>query len=289
MNKRTLKKIRNESDYMAQRKEFKLLAADIDGTLLNNRGVLTAKTLESIVQLILSGKHFILSTGRPLIGARAISKQIPFDIPIIGGNGAIVATSRSNTIIFRRDLSADVAHEVIKIAEEYNASLVIWCQDELFINRKDKYTEKYGSQASSPPQLLADLSLIYTKDITKIIWFDEPEKLKAIQKEIRPRLKRKVNFFTSDPSYLEFVDKEASKAKALAVIRKYYRLKRREIVAIGDGFNDLPMIVYAGFGIAMGNADEGVKEKADFVTLSNDEDGVRFVIETFFLKNNSMT
>ena len=110
---------------MAQRKEFKLLAADIDGTLLNSRGVLTAKTLESIVQLILSGKHFILSTGRPLIGARAISKQIPFDIPIIGGNGAIVATSRSNTIIFRRDLSADVAHEVIKIAEEYNASLVI--------------------------------------------------------------------------------------------------------------------------------------------------------------------
>jgi len=274
---------------MAQRKEFKLLAADIDGTLLNSRGVLTAKTLESIVQLILLGKHFILSTGRPLIGARAISKQIPFDIPIIGGNGAIVATSRSNTIIFRRDLSADVAHEVIKIAEEYNASLVIWCQDELFINRKDKYTEKYGSQASSPPQLLADLSLIYTKDITKIIWFDEPEKLKAIQKEIRPRLKRKVNFFTSDPSYLEFVDKEASKAKALAVIRKYYRLKRREIVAIGDGFNDLPMIVYAGFGIAMANADEGVKEKADFVTLSNDEDGVRFVIETFFLKNNSMT
>ena len=136
---------------------------------------------------------------------------------------------------------------------------------------------------------MADLSLIYTKDITKIIWFDEPEKLKAIQKEIRPRLKRKVNFFTSDPSYLEFVDKEASKAKALAVIRKYYRLKRREIVAIGDGFNDVPMIVYAGFGIAMGNADEGVKEKADFVTLSNDEDGVRFVIETFFLKNNSMT
>ncbi len=271
---------------MAKSNEFKLLAVDIDGTLLNSRGELTAKTLESITQLILSDKHFILSTGRPLIGARAISKQIPFDIPIIGGNGAIVATSESNTIIFQRDLDATVAYDVIKIAQEYNASLVIWCQNELFINRKDQYTEKYGSQASSYPQLLTDLSHIYTKDITKIIWFDEPEKLKAIQKEIKPRLKHKVNFFTSNPTYLEFVHKEASKAKALEVIRRYYALKRNEIVAIGDGFNDVPMITYAGLGVAMANADEGVKEKADFITLNNDEDGVSFVIETFFLENN---
>ena len=271
---------------MGYSKEFKLLAVDIDGTLLNSSGVLTTKTLQLITELNNQDYIFVLSTGRPLIGAKAISKQIPFDIPIIGGNGAIVATSQSHKIIVQKDLDKDVAREIIKIATQYQASLVIWCQDELFINRKDKYTEKYGSLASSYPQLPDDLSVIYSKDITKIIWFDEPERLKAIQKEIKPRLKNKANFFTSNPTYLEFVNKEASKAKALQVIKTYYSLKRSEIVAVGDGFNDVAMIQYAGLGIAMANADEEIKQQADFVTLTNDEGGVDFVIENFFLNHN---
>lgn len=274
---------------MLQNNKFKLLAVDIDGTLLNSSGQLSERTSASICELIEQENLFLLSTGRPLIGARAISNQIPFDIPIIGGNGAIVATSKSRKIIFQRDLDATVAYDVIKIAKEYDASLVIWCQDELFINRKDIYTEKYGSLASSHPQVLSDLSVIFTKDITKIIWFDEPDQLKRIQKEIKPRLKGKVNFFTSNPTYLEFVHKDASKAKALETIRKYYGLKRKEIVAIGDGFNDVPMIRYAGFGVAMANADEEIKQQADFITLNNDEDGVSFIIETFFLENKHIT
>ena len=116
-----------------------------------------------------------------------------------------------------------------------------------------------------------------------MIWFDENANLRLFQATLLQELKD-VNFFTSLPTYLEFVGEGISKATALKVLGDYYNISPEEMIAIGDGHNDIPMITYAGLGIAMENAEEELKEKADFITLSNDCDGVGYAIKKFILE-----
>jgi hypothetical protein len=121
------------------------------------------------------------------------------------------------------------------------------------------------------------------KGINKLLWYDEIERINAFEKEMHDLLGPSVNFHTSQPFFLEFVDVNASKAIALEKLGAYYGIQREEMIAIGDGFNDLSMIEYAGLGVAMENAPEEIKRIADYVTLSNENDGVAYVIEQFIL------
>ena len=107
--------------------------------------------------------------------------------------------------------------------------------------------------------------------------------LAELEKEMYEHLKDRMGVFRSEPYFLELVPKGIDKAQSLAVLLKEIGLTREEMIAIGDGFNDLSMIQYAGLGIAMANAQEVVKENADFITLSNEEDGVAYAAEKFIL------
>ena len=109
----------------------------------------------------------------------------------------------------------------------------------------------------------------------------EPKRLEILEKEMYGQLKDKMGVFRSEPYFLELVPKGIDKAQSLSVLLKEIGLAKEEMIAIGDGFNDLSMIQYAGLGIAMANAQPIVRENADFITLSNDEDGVAYAVEKF--------
>ena len=134
------------------------------------------------------------------------------------------------------------------------------------------------------PILIDNLEKIIEKGVTKILWYDEVEKIAQYQKEIGSFLSENVNFHPSRPYFMEFVDKNASKAIAMEKLGQFYGIKQSEMIAVGDGFNDLSMIEYAGLGVAMANSPREVKEKADYITLSNEEDGVAHVIFEFISK-----
>ena len=113
----------------------------------------------------------------------------------------------------------------------------------------------------------------------------EPTRLAVLEKEMYEHLKDRMGVFRSEPYFLELVPKGIDKAQSLSVLLKEIGMTKDEMIAIGDGFNDLSMIKYAGLGIAMENAQDIVKENADFITLSNEEDGVAYAVEKFFLPN----
>lgn len=113
----------------------------------------------------------------------------------------------------------------------------------------------------------------------------EPTRLAVLEKEMYEHLKDRMGVFRSEPYFLELVPKGIDKAQSLSVLLKEIGMTKDEMIAIGDGFNDLSMIKYAGLGIAMENAQDIVKENADFITLSNEEDGVAYAVEKFFLAN----
>lgn len=119
--------------------------------------------------------------------------------------------------------------------------------------------------------------------VAKCLIVGDPERLAILEKEMYEHLKDRMGVFRSEPYFLELVPKGIDKAQSLAVLLKEIGMTKEEMIAIGDGFNDLSMIKYAGLGVAMANAQEVVRQNADYITLSNEEDGVAAVVEKFIL------
>jgi Cof subfamily protein (haloacid dehalogenase superfamily) len=260
---------------------YKLVASDIDGTLLNSKKELTPTNKAIIEEAIKNHVIFAISTGRPYITARKISDLFDYDLPLILYNGACVMTSQSHKVIYQHNLTKQQALSIIKIINENNGTYSFWKNEYFYVNRIDSYILRYIKDTAIQPIMIhSDTDM---DDITKIIWFDENPNLRLFQETLLQDLKE-VNFFTSLPTYLEFVSEGISKATALEMVGKYYHICQEEMIAIGDGQNDISMITYAGLGIAMENAEKELKEKADFVTLSNDCDGVCYAINKFIFE-----
>jgi len=214
-----------------------------------------------------------------------ITRQLEADVPVITYNGAMVITGESRKIIYSCTMKRDDALQVERLGRERNTTIAIWAENKLFVNRTDERAAKYSQLSGTEPKLYEDVEELIAKGINKILWYDEVERINEFQKELKGIVNPTVNFHTSQPFFLEFVDVNASKAIALEKLGEFYGIKREEMIAIGDGFNDLSMIEYAGLGVSMENAPEEIKQAADFVTLSNDNDGVAYVIEKFILND----
>lgn len=262
---------------------YKLMAVDIDGTLLNDRGELTENTKKAIGQAVEKGLIFTIASGRPIQGIEGLNKALNLDVPFITYNGAMVVLGKSKKILYEQKLSQDDARDIIKLGKQYETAIMIWKDNRLYVPELNERVEKYKSISSVEPILVENTDKLIENGVTKILWYDEVEKIEQYQREIGKYLSDNVNFHPSRPYFLEFVDKNASKAIAMEKLGEYYGIDRSEMIAVGDGYNDLSMLEYAGLGVAMANSPDDVKEKADYITLSNEEDGVAHVIRKFIL------
>jgi len=262
---------------------YKLMAVDIDGTLLNSKGEITPRTVKAIRNGVEKGLIFTIATGRPIQGVEYLNDILGLDLPYITYNGAMAVLGKSRKILWEQKLSPRDARDIINIGQKFDVSMMIWKDNCLYVNRFDEKSEKYRSQSRVKPVIYNDVNEITENGVTKILWYEDQDKLEKYLKELGNYLSGNVTYFTSLPYFLEFVDKRASKAIALEKLGQYFNIKQSEIIAVGDGFNDISMIEYAGLGVAMGNSHETIKQKADFVTLSNDNDGIAYVIEKFVL------
>jgi Cof subfamily protein (haloacid dehalogenase superfamily) len=265
------------------------MAVDIDGTLLDSKGKLTEGTKKAIKAGVEKGLIFTICSGRPIQGVESLNQELSLDLPFITYNGAMVVMGKSREILYEKGLPQKNAREIIELGRKYNTTIIIWSDNRLFAFELNERVKDYKRISNVEPIIISDADEIIKKGITKIIWYDEPEKLKKYQNEIGKYLSDGVNYHTSRPIFLEFVDRNASKAIAMEKLGEHFGIKQSEMIAIGDGFNDLSMIEYAGLGVAMANSEAGVKEKADYITLSNDEDGVAHVIYEFVLKDHTLS
>lgn len=261
--------------------KYKLVAADMDGTLLNSNEEITPVTLQAIERAVKSGVIFSISTGRPIQGVEIYSHLLNLNAPFITYNGAMIVVLGTGEILFQQDLDKEDARQILKLGKKYNTTMCVWSENQLYGNILNNKIYDYRSMSGVEPKLIEDEELLLDQGITKILWFDEEEAINRWQKELACEPFENVTFCTSKPVYLEFFNKQVSKAHALEKIGQLYNIRREEMIAVGDGFNDLSMLEYAGMGVAMGNAPEEIKEKAAYVTAANDEDGVAEVINKF--------
>ncbi len=263
---------------------FKLIAVDMDGTLLNDKGIITPHTIAAIKAAIDKGVIFTISTGRPIQGVDKYNDILDLKAPIITYNGAMIVQSDTHEILFSKTLLYNDAMDIMKIGNEIGITMLVWANNKLYCNFFNEKVDDYKKLSNVEPILIDDYNTLAKSGITKILWYEQSNVILNLQHGLEKITFEKVTYCTSKPTFLEFFNSEVSKAKAMKIIGEIYNIKRDEMIAIGDGYNDLPMIEFAGLGVAMENAPEGVKQHSDYITTkSNNSDGIAEVIEKFVL------
>lgn len=264
--------------------EYKLIAADMDGTLLNDNGEITPKTVAAIKQAVSSGVIFTVSTGRPIQGVDKYNGLLNLKAPIITYNGAMIVESGTREVLFSKTLMCGDALSILRIGNDLGTTMCIWAGNKLYCNIHNERVDDYKKLSGVEPIVIDDYNALAKSGITKILWYDEPNVIADVQQRLKAVQFNKVTYCTSKPIFLEFFNSEVSKAEAMKTIGEIYNIKREQMIAIGDGYNDLPMIEYAGLGVAMANAPDGVKQKSDYITeQSNNCDGIAEVINKFII------
>ncbi len=266
--------------------KYKLLVLDIDGTLTNSQGVIPQSTVDSIYMAQQQGVKVVIASGRPTHGITRVAEQLllaEFGGYILSFNGGRVVDYPSGETIYASTLS----HELIPTLYELSKGrATIMSYDDNFVvseNPEDKYAQIEIGILKMDVRKVENFVEYVTFDPNKCLIVGEPEVLVEIEEQINSRYGDVLSAYRSYAYFLEVVPPGVDKAVSIALMLEKLGISRDEVVAIGDGFNDKTMIEFAGLGVAMANAQPSVREVADFVTLSNDEDGVTEVINRFII------
>lgn len=261
--------------------KYKLLASDMDGTLFGKDYIISEENKLAIRKIKEMGVFFVLSTGRPKQAVEKYVTELGLEnCPLILNNGAMVTVG--DEIIYNLTINDEISKKVVYEGRKVNTEMICWSKNKFYAEKDSPYVQWYKKIPQIEPIFVDDLTAV--KDITKFVWFNPENVTKEYHFKYSQVFKDSLNVSPSRVDFLEFYDKSCSKAIALDIIGKRFNILPEEMVAVGDGFNDLSMIEFAGLGVAVENAPKEVKDKADFVTLSCEKNGVKALIDRFFIK-----
>ena len=267
---------------------YKLVAIDIDGTLMNDRKEITKEVNDAIQAAKAKGVRVVICTGRPIVGVQSIIEELKLndeDDFVITFNGALVQNTHTKEVESQITLTYENLKELYELSLEIHSPLQFFDTENLYTpNRKISIYTVHEAHINQVPINYLPIDEV-SKDmlIPKVMFIDEPERLNTIIANIPESFWEKYTFVKSTPFFLEILDPSVSKGNAVKLLAEKLGIKREEVICIGDGENDLSMIEYAGCGVAMDNAVSVVKEVAQFHTLSNNDHGVAYAIEKLIL------
>ncbi|BBH24794.1 hydrolase [Paenibacillus baekrokdamisoli] len=262
---------------------YKMIAIDIDDTILNDDLVVTEGTKAALTEAIANGVFVTLATGRMFPSAKKIAMQIELNVPIITYQGSLVKTLLDEQVLYERSVPKDAAKELMQFCHERGLHLQLYIHDVLYVREDNEEARGYSALAKIPFVVEPDFEKLIELPSTKMLMIGEPDYLDQIALELAPLIADRVHITKSKAHYLEVTHKEGTKGHAISFMAEHIGCTLGEVIAIGDSWNDHEMIEAAGLGVAMGNAIPKLKELAQYVTTSNNEDGVMHVINKFIL------
>lgn len=263
---------------------YKLIAIDVDDTLLNDDLIVTEGTKLAMEKAIAQGVTVTLATGRMYASARKIADQIKLNVPIITYQGSLVKTLLDGQVLYERSVPTDAAKQLYAFTEEHGLHLQLYVDDILYVKEGNVKIQRYSALSKIPYVVSTDFEGLLEQPNTKMLIIDEPDYLDQIAQQLKTLIGDRAHITKSKAHYLEITHKEGTKGHALRFMAEHLGCTIDQTIAIGDAWNDHEMIEAAGLGVAMGNAIPALKEIANFVTLTNNEEGVRHVIEKFVLQ-----
>lgn len=268
---------------------YKLIAIDIDGTLLNDNKEITKEVNEAIQAAKARGVKVVICTGRPIGGVRPLIEELKLqdeDEYVITYNGALVQNTHTNEVVAEESLTFKDLKVLYDLSVELNSPMHYFDTKTVYTpNKEINYYTLYEAYINKIPLQYKPIDEV-SEDmpIPKLMFIDEPERLNDVIAAIPESFKEQYAMVKSAPFFLEILHPSVSKGNAVKQLAEKLGIKREEVICMGDGENDLSMIEYAGCGVAMANAEPSVKELAKFHTLSNNENGVAYAIEKLILE-----
>lgn len=268
--------------------KYKLLVLDVDGTLLNDAKEITKRTLSALLKIQQMGVRVVLASGRPSYGLMKVAKTLElgnYGGFILSYNGCQIINAQNGEILFERRINPEMLPYLEKKARKNGFALFTYHDNLILTNNSDD--EHVLDEAE-----LNDLVVIEEEEFSTAIDFapckcmlvsDDEAALVALEEHWKKRLSGVLDVFRSEPFFLEVVPCSVDKANTLGALLEHLGVKREEVMAIGDGTCDVAMLQLAGMGVAMGQAPDSVKACADYITASNEEDGVAAAVEKMIL------
>ena len=287
---------------------YKLVAIDLDGTMLNQYGIITEKTKKAISKAQEKGVEVMIASGRAITSVKRFSKEINSNKYFISGNGAIAYDIKNNKILYENILSKTKALKIIKICEENSIYYNVYTENGIIAKNLSYNTlYYYKDNLTKPDENRTHINIVENvydyfeqreEKILKIMICDEHKtvfnsivrKLKELSEievlEVshmsRKIIKQGTDEIALEYFYTEVSAKDVDKWNALEEIIGLMNISKEEVVTIGDNANDLKMITNAGLGVAMGESAPYVKQSADIIAPTNDEDGVAIILNKIF-------
>jgi Cof subfamily protein (haloacid dehalogenase superfamily) len=265
---------------------YKLIAIDMDGTLLKDDKTITLKNKEALAKANSLGIKIVLTSGRPIQGIKNYLEELNLrgkDDYVISLNGALICRCEDYSVLSSNEtLKGRDLKYIFNKVKDLNTYVHAFKEREDLVNIESKFSKNEEKRINLKVRVVDFMKEVQDDDeILKVVLEEEKEVLDRVQAQLPKELFDQFTVIRSLDFMLEFMKKGCNKATGIEKLAQHLGIDSSEVIAIGDAVNDKEMIGYAGLGVAMGNAEEDIKNLADFVTKSNEEDGVAYVIEKF--------
>ncbi len=263
---------------------IKLVAVDMDETLLDGTLKVSSRTCEAIQKAQEQGVFVTIATGRMFASTLPFAQQLNIKVPIITYNGGMVRSPVSKEFLFYKTITSEVASKVVALFRERGWYLQSYMNDQLYVVELCEQSRIYEKLSGMKAIPLGAEFYSMKHEPTKMLCLAEPHEMQEIKKGVIQEIGEELFVATSKAIYLELTHPSVNKGHALGLLADSLHIKQEEVMAIGDSNNDIPMLEYAGFGVAMGNATDKIKAVAQAVTSHNNAHGVAEAIEKYVLR-----
>lgn len=274
---------------------LKAIILDIDGTLVNSQKKISERTKKALLLAQEKGIKLILASGRPIRGMMNVMHELEMDKHhglVVAYNGASVMDCESKEIVFNKAMTPEEAQSVLNHVKNFDVIPMVAKDETMYVNNvyngmlmyKNNLINIIEYESRGGNYLLcekSDLAAFVDFPLNKILLAGDPDYLKENYSKISEPFKGKLSSMFTAAFYYEFTAQGIDKANALNEVLVPMGIKPEDTISFGDGQNDLSIINFAGIGVAMGNAVEELKNAADEITLSNDEDGIAHVLDRY--------
>ena len=262
---------------------IKLIVFDLDGTLLDYEHQLHSKTIEAVKMIREKGIRTMVATGRMYCSAKPHTDKLEIEEPVITYNGALVVDPKNQMEIFHKPIPFEVAKKITNMVVKNDYHLQLYIDDKLYVEKENKFTDRYQDISGIAAHAVGSLDKFLQAEPTKMLIIEEDEdKQVEINNFLKENFADEIELSSSYPSFVEITKKGISKAVPLERLAAEFGIKQKEVMAFGDGLNDLKMIQWSGIGIAMQNAHPELQEYADDTAPDHGELGIARYLKQHF-------
>ncbi len=261
-------------------RQYKLLAFDLDGTLLAEDNILSDRLKKNIKKAKKKGVEVVIATGRMFVSAKPFARELALQGPLVSYNGALIKEISTGQQLFHKPVPLKLAREILQECREKGLHLNVYVDDKLYVAKANDFSRAYEQATGVSAHVTGPLLDFLEKAPTKLLAIEtDREQQQYFLQYFQEKYQDRLAVTESKKHFIEFVAKEASKGLALKFLSDYYGISRKQVLAAGDSWNDLSMIEWAGTGVAISSADQDIKKKADIIADTPEEDGIARLIE----------